>query len=58
LKLNNLSEFRLTVSINAFLSDDQDITTLPTGDFTLPVSFIVATIDTLQQFSTNILPFS
>lgn len=50
LKLNNLSEFRLTVSINAFASDLQDITTLPTGDFTLPVSFILATIDTDNNF--------
>lgn len=50
LKLNNLFEFRLTVSINAFLSDNQNIFPLPASNFTCPVSFIIATIDNLNNF--------
>lgn len=50
LKLNNLFEFRLTVSINAFLSDLQNIFPLPASNFTCPVSFIIATIDSLNNF--------
>jgi hypothetical protein len=50
LKLNNLSEFRLKLDINGYFKEIPDNTTLPTGDFVVPVSFIIASIDTSNNF--------